>query len=118
MANCGKQISGNVIKWHKNDWIFKNTSPNTIDTSSFCLETKHIFHFPVPVSLTEAFNFCNVHNGSLYVPENEIENEILVQIVKPTLTKCDPQIMKLVHGWGYQGMKMDWSKTQHPDKNP
>ena len=95
MANCGEHISGNVIKWDKNDWIFYNTSPNTIDASSFCLKTKHIFHFPVPVSLTEAFNFCNVHNGSLFVPENELENEKLVQLVKPSLPKCDPQSMKV-----------------------
>jgi hypothetical protein len=95
MANCSKLISGNVIKWGKNDWIFNNTSPNMIDSSDFCLKTKHVILFPVPVYLTEAFNFCIVHNGSLYVPENEIENEKLLKLVKPTLNKCDPQSMKV-----------------------
>ena len=93
MAKCGKQIIGNVIKWEENDWIFNKTSPTPIDSSEFCQKSKHVYLFPIPVSLTEAFNICKVHGGSLFVPENE--NEKLVQIVKPTLNKFDPQSMKV-----------------------
>ena len=105
LATCKSNLQGNVIKWDKTEWSFMNTTTTKIENEDLCIQSEEekfkekVFIFPFLLPFDDASDLCAVHGGTLFVPKSDIENNLLRELVKPNLARCDSDKQGQVGSW-------------------
>ena len=91
MANCSASNLGDVLNWNNANWELSNVSRIKLDTDEFCkdLPKKNYFMLPERRSLESGSSICDKLGGSVSIPLQESENELITQIGYEFYDECE-----------------------------
>jgi hypothetical protein len=92
MANCQKFPRGDVVSWNQKYFRWNKVKIEEVTQMTFlCKKEKQIIVFPQKKYRKEATSICEKHGGSLIVPNSEIENTEIINLIKPYKHCCSLQ---------------------------
>ena len=114
LAQCRSFELGNVVSWKRSLWNTNKAVVIDINHSMiFCQREKQLVIFPQPEALSIATQICEIHGGSLVVPQSEQENKKVMELLMKHKTKCMDNYGTTVNKdkavWlGLQRIGMNW----------
>lgn len=88
MAKCKTRHQGNIAKWEIGNLVFYNTSAQSMQYEDFCAPSEKLFLVSDKMLLSEAIDYCKIHDAHLYAPSSEEKNEQLGAMLAKKYNSC------------------------------
>jgi hypothetical protein len=89
MGKCNIRRKGNVVAWKKQNITIHNVEIKDLeDASALCSTKRNFVIFPDLVRFSQAKETCKIHGGHVAVPKSNMENSLMIDIVKKHKNLC------------------------------
>ena len=112
-GTCKNFDKGNIIGWDLDNFIVNDVKVGEVKLEEFCNSGDRLLVFPKKRSWSAAWTLCSAHGGMVHTPNDDIENNELINIMKPYNAECaDPMSGNLV--WlGIKSKNYIWYKINY-----
>ena len=89
LAQCKIFDLGNAVSWKEDLWYYSKANAIEVqDSMIFCRHEKQLVVFTQPQTLTHASYLCEIHGGSIVVPQSAEEDKRVIKILLKHELKC------------------------------
>ena len=111
MGKCKNFDKGNIIAWEMENFIIKKVKVQDYNNlEDLCKSSDRLLVFPQKRSWSAAWTLCSAHGGVVYTPDNEKENIIMINTLKPHKDACADPVSENLAWLGIKSKNYNWYK--------